>query len=752
MALSILSYNLPQGLKMNNNISSATKNSNSTQSASSPTRDENAPNIIASSNDGRTTISLGKSFSRITMQNVLSENSSNALNISNNSSVNTIVRKIKDFGMYGSVNNAGALSNTLAGRKRTASESCKVKSVVKANENKSEKSKTVIKRPKLANKDENAREKPAKPAASKAATGTINAKSVKSNTPGAKKPAGTPGRKGLPLPQAVARRNARERNRVKQVNNGFAALRERIPEEVAEAFEAQGNGRGTVKKLSKVETLRMAVEYIRNLEHLLGFDFPIGGDRGLSLMHAGSSSDDSFTFIKDEFDALSPPLDDTNFDDSLSHYDMDKYFNNSDFGNNNQMISQSGPSSTDADAYELDLLPSLTTINGMQYMRIPGTNTYQLLTTDPLFMANAPHSPPNSSLDEESFQALIDTNCLSPVAITTSSPHISPSSTAMSSINAPAAATSATTTGAATALQQRHTTVVAANRVAAVGTSPLSRSPPVLSSPTQRSATLHQQQKQEQQNQHQQRPEQCQPQTPTHQGSTNLSPADNDVLLLHQTCATTSAIADEVDGRIGNECSAGTAANERQRFGLALTTPTRLSLESPHAIKQEFNDTLVDFVPANASSSAVYSSSRHMSAGGAMTFQQHQLQQRFLLSHAPLSTMSPPLERCTSRATPTTLATTTATTPSPTLLFVPHAARTPTTPNLSSFYDTETDPAFGEGSTMSFKKEYNDALLDMTATTTASDVISGLPDENIIEVLDWWEAHTPKSEGGVALL
>ncbi|CAH1635306.1 unnamed protein product [Spodoptera littoralis] len=78
-----------------------------------------------------------------------------------------------------------------------------------------------------------------------------------------------------PTPLAVARRNARERNRVRQVNDGFAALRRHIPEEVAAAFENANSNRGANKKLSKVETLRMAVEYIRNLENLLN----IGHDK-----------------------------------------------------------------------------------------------------------------------------------------------------------------------------------------------------------------------------------------------------------------------------------------------------------------------------------------------------------------------------------------------------------------------------------------------------------------------------------------
>ena len=58
-------------------------------------------------------------------------------------------------------------------------------------------------------------------------------------------------------PVAVARRNARERNRVKQVNNGFATLRQHIP------------GAAKAKKISKVETLKQAVDYIRSLQMLL---------------------------------------------------------------------------------------------------------------------------------------------------------------------------------------------------------------------------------------------------------------------------------------------------------------------------------------------------------------------------------------------------------------------------------------------------------------------------------------------------
>ena len=60
-----------------------------------------------------------------------------------------------------------------------------------------------------------------------------------------------------PVPQKVARRNARERNRVKQVNCGFEMLRAHIPTAAKQ------------KKMSKVDTLRHAVEYIQSLQLML---------------------------------------------------------------------------------------------------------------------------------------------------------------------------------------------------------------------------------------------------------------------------------------------------------------------------------------------------------------------------------------------------------------------------------------------------------------------------------------------------
>ena len=55
----------------------------------------------------------------------------------------------------------------------------------------------------------------------------------------------------------VSRRNARERNRVRSVNNGFEILKRHVPTAAP------------VKKMSKLNILTQAVEYIESLQSLL---------------------------------------------------------------------------------------------------------------------------------------------------------------------------------------------------------------------------------------------------------------------------------------------------------------------------------------------------------------------------------------------------------------------------------------------------------------------------------------------------
>ncbi|XP_065079872.1 achaete-scute complex protein T8-like [Ochlerotatus camptorhynchus] len=152
---------------------------------------------------------------------------------------------------------------------------------------------------------------------------------------------------------AVERRNARERNRVQQVNNGFAALRQRIPEEIAEVFEA-GQTRGVHKKLSKVETLRMAVEYIKCLERLLSLDPEKEG----SVFKIKPPQQEST-----QLPATPPP----------EPVQANNFF----LAIKPRAIGNSNGASLDQ--------TQITIINGHQYIRIPGTNTFQYLDPESLY-------------------------------------------------------------------------------------------------------------------------------------------------------------------------------------------------------------------------------------------------------------------------------------------------------------------------------------------------------------------------------
>ncbi|XP_041354871.1 achaete-scute homolog 1-like [Gigantopelta aegis] len=77
-------------------------------------------------------------------------------------------------------------------------------------------------------------------------------------------------------PAAVHRRNERERNRVKLVNLGFETLREHVP-----------SGKKN-KKMSKVDTLRGAVDYIKHLQDVLN------GDTDSNIDDSPSMDSDSY--------------------------------------------------------------------------------------------------------------------------------------------------------------------------------------------------------------------------------------------------------------------------------------------------------------------------------------------------------------------------------------------------------------------------------------------------------------------------
>lgn len=155
-----------------------------------------------------------------------------------------------------------------------------------------------------------------------------------------------------PTPLAVARRNARERNRVRQVNDGFAALRRHIPEEVAAAFENANSNRGPNKKLSKVETLRMAVEYIRNLESLL------------NIGHA-----DKENLSRPSIESFPSPASSSPRDNSQerSYYSLNS------------------PALDDEDVDEDEIDGSLHQMPPQQYIDLQASETFQLVSTPHLY-------------------------------------------------------------------------------------------------------------------------------------------------------------------------------------------------------------------------------------------------------------------------------------------------------------------------------------------------------------------------------
>ena len=89
----------------------------------------------------------------------------------------------------------------------------------------------------------------------------------------------------LKEPAAVARRNARERRRVKMVNDGFLRLRKHVPTDPKN------------KKLSKVKTLRLAIDYIKHLQQLLVES---------SVKQSHSASSYTIAGMTDEIDAGTP--------------------------------------------------------------------------------------------------------------------------------------------------------------------------------------------------------------------------------------------------------------------------------------------------------------------------------------------------------------------------------------------------------------------------------------------------------------
>ncbi|GFY73429.1 hypothetical protein TNIN_265491 [Trichonephila inaurata madagascariensis] len=128
--------------------------------------------------------------------------------------------------------------------------------------------------------------------------------------------------------RSVARRNARERKRVCLVNMGFANLRDHIPPHMVvqsgpPSKSRSSNNSAANKKLSKVDTLRCAIEYIKRLQEAIGFDDK-DSTGAASLEGFSSSSSPSYCTTPSPVtilmgDSRSPPM----FEDD----ENDEFFN-----------------------------------------------------------------------------------------------------------------------------------------------------------------------------------------------------------------------------------------------------------------------------------------------------------------------------------------------------------------------------------------------------------------------------------------
>jgi achaete-scute complex protein len=171
-----------------------------------------------------------------------------------------------------------------------------------------------------------ANKRPIQPAVAGASAGSSAKKRIQFNSLGYVLP---------PAPPAsVARRNARERNRVKQVNMGFAVLRQHIPTSFCEASTASDSGRSSSgggssksRKVSKVDTLRCAVEYIRSLQEMLDSDGCSDSASSTSSSACSSSENmsppahlqpKSFTFGVHHQPSVSTSLSPSNYSDASS--------------------------------------------------------------------------------------------------------------------------------------------------------------------------------------------------------------------------------------------------------------------------------------------------------------------------------------------------------------------------------------------------------------------------------------------------
>lgn len=155
-------------------------------------------------------------------------------------------------------------------------------------------------------------------------------------------------------PPVAARRNERERNRVKLVNLGFATLRHHVP-----------NGAKN-KKMSKVETLRSAVDYINQLQKLLNERWVVS-----SFLNIHEFDSFSTLFISPRFSR--------HFRSLFSCFSAENVRHNL-AGDNTE--TSSSPTSTSSGGSTESYLPHLSSANDMDSSPVSSSTSPSYETTD----------------------------------------------------------------------------------------------------------------------------------------------------------------------------------------------------------------------------------------------------------------------------------------------------------------------------------------------------------------------------------
>jgi hypothetical protein len=155
----------------------------------------------------------------------------------------------------------------------------------------------------------------------------------------ATRPLNRGGRKQVKI--GTSKRNARERNRVRFINNCFEVLREHLPQELIANFSQSQINQQKNQKLSKVETLRLATLYIKNLTDLLNS----GSDYDIKQQEMVKSEENNFCPVSPSSTSSSSSVYNYNSSSSSSTYSVSSpnYFYPTNYSQseiffNNQML------------------------------------------------------------------------------------------------------------------------------------------------------------------------------------------------------------------------------------------------------------------------------------------------------------------------------------------------------------------------------------------------------------------------------